>query len=572
MANKSLFSSLLSKLPRATASNEAGGAAYQFTPKHALAQFAATGCFNGTFYADAETQLATLKKLIDQVNDNVFLAKLALYSRERAYLKDMPAALAATLAARDTVLLHKVFDRVVDNGRVLRTLFQMIRSGQFGKKSLSSSLQRAFQRWLNNASVEKLLSASIGHDPSLRDILRLARPTPANNSQRALFGWLTDKEVSSWTPATEADLPEQVRLLIEFRKAETADQQLALLDRLHARWDLLSDSARGAKVWAAIALTMGPQALRMNLNTLQRHGVFDPQVGRLGKLLLALLPSSRDAIEKEKVKGQAMSQYVAERLADENEVRQSRQFPYQFFAAYKNVADNMPYEIKAALHKAAEIACGNVPVLPGPVVIGLDVSGSMHSSITGNRGHGATSKMRCVDVAALLAAAILRRNPDSVVIPFDTQAFEAKVDPGDSILSLADRLSKFGGGGTDCSLPLQKANSAYAQRKFVGAILVSDNESWVYKGRAYSSGPYGSTGVVAQWQQFVQNQVRLHGDDFEGPKLICIDLQPNQTTQAPERSDILNIGGFSDAVFNVITSFLEYNANRFVTEIEEIAL
>ena len=46
--------------------------------------------------------------------------------------------------------------------------------------------------------------------------------------------------------------------------------------------------------------------------------------------------------------------------------------------------------------------------------------------------------MRCVDVAALFAAAILRRNPDSVVIPFDTQAYHAQVDPGDTILSLAE--------------------------------------------------------------------------------------------------------------------------------------
>src|SRR5205814_5851067 len=116
-----------------------------------------------------------------------------------------------SLATQDTVRMQKVCDRVVDNGRVLRTLFEMIRSGQFGRKSLSGSLQRAFQRWLNTASVEKLLSASIGHDPSLRDILRLARPTPADNARRALFGWLTDQEVAKWAPATEVDLPEQAR-------------------------------------------------------------------------------------------------------------------------------------------------------------------------------------------------------------------------------------------------------------------------------------------------------------------------------------------------------------------------
>ena len=554
MANKSLFSSLKSLVPRATVRNEAGGPAYALKPKHALAQFAATGCFNGTYYADAESQLDTLKSLIAQVNDNVFLAKLAVYSRERAFMKDMPVALTATLAARDTVLFHQVFDRAIDNGRVLRTLFQMIRSGQFGKKSLSSSLQRAFQRWLNTASPEKLLSASIGNDPRLRDVFRMARPTPPDNARRAMFGWLTDKEQLKWAPATEADLPDQIRLLVAFRTAETVESQVALLQgasgdgnrpALHARWDLLADTAKGPVVWAASARTMGPQALRMNLNTLQRHGVFE------------------DA---------EMVQTVADRLADENEIRRSRQFPYQYFAAYLNASDEVPHKIKAALHKAAEIACGNVPELPGPVIIGLDTSGSMSCAITGNRGRGATSKMRCIDVAALFAAAILRRNPDSVIIPFDTQAYDAKVDPSDSILSLSERLAKYGGGGTDCSIPLREANARHRKRKFAGCVLVSDNESWAYANRAFAYETNGSTGVMTEWQEFVKNQVRLQGGNVEGPKLVCINIQPYGSTQAPERSDILNIGGFSDAVFNVVASYLGDDANRFVAEVDSIEL
>ena len=82
-------------------------------------------------------------------------------------------------------------------------------------------------------------------------------------------------------------------------------------------------------------------------------------------------------------------------------------------------------------HALAQMAA-NVPELPGPVVIGLDTSGSMGCPVTGFRGRGATTKMRCVDVAALFAAAILRRNPDSVVIPFDTRANNVRVDPGSS--------------------------------------------------------------------------------------------------------------------------------------------
>jgi 60 kDa SS-A/Ro ribonucleoprotein len=207
-----------------------------------------------------------------------------------------------------------------------------------------------------------------------------------------------------------------------------------------------------------------------------------------------------------------------------------------------------------------------VPQLPGPVVIGLDVSGSMSSAVTGRRGQGATSKMSCVYVAALFAAAILRRNPDSVVIPFDTKAYQVDVDPQDSILSLAARLAQYGGGGTNCALPLAAANGRYRRRCFAGCVLVSDAESWVGTGRS------GATGVMTEWHEFAKNQVWLHGSGFPGPKLVCIDIQPYGTTQAPERSDILNIGGFSDAVFGVVASFLGDQADRFVTEVDSIEL
>ena len=272
MANKNLFSSSTSLLPRADKVNEAGGLAYSLPPKHALAQLAATGCFNGTFYAGADAQLAALMTLAEQVDDT-FLAKLAVYSRERAFMKDMPAALLMVLSRRDRALFHRAFDRVVDNGRVLRTLLQMLRSGQFGRKSLSYSVQRAFQRWLNAAPVGKLLAASIGSDPSLRDVLRLARPTPPTNARRALFGWLTDKPVEKWAPATAEDLPDEVRALGAYRAAGTEAEQVEVLDRSRFRWDLLADAAKGPKTWKAIARQMGPQALRMNLNTLRRHGV-----------------------------------------------------------------------------------------------------------------------------------------------------------------------------------------------------------------------------------------------------------------------------------------------------------
>jgi 60 kDa SS-A/Ro ribonucleoprotein len=102
-------------------------------------------------------------------------------------------------------------------------------------------------------------------------------------------------------------------------------------------------------------------------------------------------------------------------------------------------------------------------------------------------------------------------------------------------------------------------------RQFAGCVLVSDMESWIGTGR------HGSTAVMTEWQQFVQNQARLTARRAK-PKLVCIDLQANTTTQVPDRDDILNIGGFSGSVFQVVAPFFTGDSGRFVSEVEAVSL
>src|SRR5580765_5818327 len=112
MANKNLFQTIPGRLlPKADVKNEAGGSAYALTPKHALAQYAATGCLNSTYYATAGEQLDRVLKLSAQVEPQ-FIAQTAVYCRQRGFMKDMPALLCAVLAQRDTALLERVFGRV----------------------------------------------------------------------------------------------------------------------------------------------------------------------------------------------------------------------------------------------------------------------------------------------------------------------------------------------------------------------------------------------------------------------------------------------------------------------------
>ena len=57
-------------------------------------------------------------------------------------------------------------------------------------------------------------------------------------------------------------------------------------------------------------------------------------------------------------------------------------------------------------------------------------------------------------------------------------------------------------------------------------------------------------------------------------RLVCLDIQPNASTQAAEREDILNVGGFSDAVFEIVAAFAQgdLRPGHWVEQIEQIAL
>lgn len=124
MVNKTLFPSLRGALtPAANTTNAEGASAYALSPRHQLAQLAATGCLSQTFYASAETELAEVLALAAEV-DAEFVAKTAVYARQAGHMKDMPALLPATLATRDVALMAQTFGAVIDSGKMLRNWVQ----------------------------------------------------------------------------------------------------------------------------------------------------------------------------------------------------------------------------------------------------------------------------------------------------------------------------------------------------------------------------------------------------------------------------------------------------------------
>ncbi len=514
MANKSLFASYAGKLlPQATARNRAGAPAYELAPKHQLAQLAMTGTLSRTFYATAPGQLADVTALAAKIEPE-FLAKASIYARKRGHMKDMPALLLAALSLRDPVLFARAFPRVVDNGRMLRTFVQIMRSGAAGRKSLGSRPKGMVQRWLAEASDAEILRASVGQSPSLADVVRMVHPKPASAERKALYAYLIGK------PYDVAALPEQVTAFEAFKR----DPSRPVPD---VPFQMLTALDLTPQHWAQIARTAGWQMLRMNLNTLDRQCVF-------------AVPG--------------MTKLVAKRLADPAEIRRSRVLPYQLMAAYTTASKDVPQAVRDALQDAMEIAIANVPAVSGSVVVCPDVSGSMGSAVTGAR-KGATSAVRCIDVAALVAAAMLRVNTTARVLPFEQDVVDVALNPRDSVMTNAAKLAAIGGGGTNCSAPLELLVKEKAEVDLV--VFVSDNQSWVDAASA-------STGMMKQWAKLKQKNREA--------KLVCIDIQPYGSTQAPERDDILNVGGFSDAVFETIADFAagRLGAEHWAGQIEKV--
>ena len=56
--------------------------------------------------------------------------------------------------------------------------------------------------------------------------------------------------------------------------------------------------------------------------------------------------------------------------------------------------------------------------------------------------------------------------------------------------------------------------------------------------------------------------------------MVCVDVQPYQTVQAAESADVLNVGGFSDQVFEVVADFAadRLGPDHWVGVIEQVAL
>ena len=507
--NRDLFrSAACADIP--DSANQAGAPAYELKPQERLLQLAATVTFSRSFYAGEDQGLKDLLAVLPDLEDR-FVGQAAVWARRQGGMKDSPAFLLAWLAYReDGAAFRAAFPLVVTDGKILRNLFAVLRSGVFGRRSIPIRCRKATNAWLAGRTVPQILADATGQSPSLADVIRLSHPEPATMERRALHGWIVDED-----PLDLENLPAELRLWLDFHKdpaafpLEVPDVPLRMLEGLDLTLAQRTEVAMKAGVgWARQALRGWYEA-----------GLFDqtnPDRGRLIQHLVELLKAPQQP--------------------DSGKVK-----PQQVYMAYLALAElnRFPREILNALQDHLEVSTFAAPCLEGKKVhVVLDTSASMTWPVTGVRLPGQTTAVSVLQVAGLAAAILLRRNPGGSLTGFDTTARRIPFEPRDSVATIAHSLPA-GGGGTNLS-----AGLAVVEREGPVDLVVvlSDMETWADPGRL-------TTATAEIWARILRSNPEA--------RLALFNLQAEPTAQVvPKGHRVLNLGGFTDDQLVVLRDWL----------------
>ncbi|QIJ61994.1 TROVE domain-containing protein [Streptomyces sp. JB150] len=315
-------------------------------------------------------------------------------------------------------VVDSVLQRPDEPGELLA--YWTVKYGRAVPKPVKRGVADAVRRLYTGKALLKYDTASRGY--RFGDILNLvhAAPDPDKPWQGDLFRYALDRRHHPETaepPASNRTLTAHRALMavpVEERRAlVTAPDGAERLAAAGMTWEALAGWLQGPMdkaAWEAVIPSMGTMALVRNLRNFDEAGVSDEVAAR-----------------------------VAARIADPEEVRRSRQFPFRYLAAYQHAPSlRWAYPLERALgHSLA-----NVPALPGRTLVLVDRSGSMWAPLSGR------SELNRADAAALFGTALALRAADADLVEFGTGSRAVPFRRGESVLRILERFGSLGGTDT----------------------------------------------------------------------------------------------------------------------------
>lgn len=492
--------------------NFEGAETFSVDPRTDLYSAVVTTSLSNKFYETDQVRIDRIRELIAK-NEAAFVAKLAVYARTKMHMRSVPLVLAVELAKTQAgAVVGDVVTRIVQRADEITELlaYYQLANNRAGVKKLnklSKQIQRGLANAFNKFDEYQFAKYDRAGEITLRDALFLVHPKAVNEAQQVLFDKLAKNELEiPYTWETELSLLGQKKF------ATQSEKQTAFREK----WEQLITSGK-----------VGYMALMRNLRNMIEAGV-----------------------------SPAVMADVCRVLADRNSVMKSKQLPFRFLAAYREVKElqsGLVPMVLDALETAVEQSALNIRGfdINTSVLIACDVSGSMQKSISQK------SKIMNYDIGLLLGM-LLHSRCGQVETGMFGDTWKIFSMSRKNILGNVQELYKREGEvGYATNGYLVLKDLIDRKKKIDKIMMFTDCQLWD------SNAPFGSDSFSALWKQYRQlaPQANLYLFDLAGYGKTPIDIRTD---------GVYLIAGWSDKIFDVLSALEE--GSQVLAEIETTEL
>jgi len=495
--------------------NHEGAKAYKLTPEMELYSAVVTASLQDQFYEKTTDKLERLRTLIAK-NDPGFVARLAVYTREKMYLRSVPLVLAVELARthKGDNLVSRMTGRIVQRADEITELLAYYALANNRKEvkqlnNLSKQLQKGLAISFNKFDEYQFAKYNRKAAVTLRDALFVVHPKAKDDSQQVLFNKIIQDDLQTpYTWETELSAAGQVAY-------DSAQKKAMAFKKV---WEELIDSNK-----------LGYMATLRNLRNMLDYDV------------------STEHLQK-----------VCATLSDEEAVLKSKQLPFRFLSAYRELKDidhGMIVSIKRALEKALQISVQHLKGFDAKtrVVIACDVSGSMQKPISPK------SKVMLYDIGLLLGM-LLQHKCEYVNAGMFGDTYKRVSMSPDNILANVDEFYRREGEVGYATNGYLVLNNLIKRKGVVEKIMLfTDGQLWDSNTNNTAAG----NTMSAKWAEYkkIAPNAKLYLFNLAGYNTVPLDVRQN---------DVFLIAGWSEKVFEIMDA-IEKGSDA-ITEIAGLAL
>jgi 60 kDa SS-A/Ro ribonucleoprotein len=461
--------------------NSAGGFSFPVDQWERLKRFLILGSEGGSYYATEQTltveNAKNVLKCIETDGKKTIGIIVEVSDAGRAPKND-PAIFALALAAAfgDDAARKYALDVMPQVCRIGTHLFTFVEYIK-GMRGWGRGLRRAIGAWYTEKEARQLAYQLVKYRQrngwTHIDTLRKAHPNPLNETQGAIFKWVTKRDEATWKDAPEQPNNDALAFIWAFERVQQASDVKTVL-KLIQDYDLPREALptqwlNNASVWDALLLKMPMTAMIRNLGNMSKSG---------------LLVAGSDA-----------EKHVVQTLTNAEILRKARVHPIAVLSAlrvyaggtalkggsrfgnagYYSVVPNQDWTPAAkvidALDTAFELAFKNVEPTNKSTMLALDVSGSMSVGMVAG-----TPGLTPRDGSAAMAMVTARTEPNYMFTAFSTKMMPLNISAKMRLDTVIKTVSGLPFAGTDCGLPMLYALEK--KLKVETFVVYTDSETW----------------------------------------------------------------------------------------------